>query len=172
MGVEPERKFLVKDNSWMAAVEEKYPIAQAFLSKDAERIVRIRLMGDEAFLTVKGKAPAGTIETPEFEYEIPVNDAQDLMKLCLPGDITKTRHIVTFEGNKWEIDIFHGANSGLVMAEIEFKGEGRTFTPPPWLGEEVTQDRRYANSALSEKPYSTWEKPQAGKPKPGNSPAP
>lgn len=166
MGIEPERKFLLKDDSWKAGVSKKFPIAQAYLSKEPGRIVRIRQKGDEASITIKGTAPEGTIDTPEFEYEIPPSDAQDLLKLCLPGDITKTRHIVEYQGSTWEIDIFHGANTGLVMAEIEFKGDSRDFVAPPWLGQEVTDDKRYSNAYLSERPYSTWKDRPPGKFKP------
>lgn len=171
MGTEPERKFLLNDDSWKTAVVEKSRIVQAYLSKEPGRTVRIRIRDDEAFITIKGKAPEGTIDTPEFEYEIPLTDAEDLLKLCLPGVIEKVRHYVPFGGKTWEVDIFEGANKGLVMAEIELVHGRESFEKPAWAGTEVTHDKRFTNASLSERPYSTWKEKPPGKPRPAG-PAP
>lgn len=159
MGIEIERKFLVTDDSWKQSVSARYDIVQAFLSKDPERTVRVRIKGEESFITIKGKPPADKpLDTPEFEYAIPVSEARALLTLCLPGTIDKTRHIVNHEGNKWEVDVFHGANEGLVMAELELRSADETFDKPEWLGQEVTADHRYKNTCLSERPFSTWSR--------------
>lgn len=171
MGTEPERKFLLNDDSWRSAVTGKSLIVQAYLSKEAGRTVRIRIADDEAFITIKGTAPKGTIDTPEFEYEIPLSDAKDLMKLCLPGAIEKVRHYVPFGGKTWEVDVFEGANKGLIVAEIELNHGTEAFEKPTWAGQEVTEDKRYTNASLSERPYSTWDQPLQGKFKPAG-PAP
>lgn len=157
MGIEIERKFLVAGDGWKQSVSASYDIVQAFLSKDPERTVRVRIKGDEAFITIKGKPPADKpLDTPEFEYAIPVSEARALLKLCLPGAIDKTRHIVIHAGNKWEVDVFHGDNKGLVMAELELGAADEPFEKPDWLGEEVTADHRYKNTNLSEKPFSRF----------------
>jgi adenylate cyclase len=158
MGTEPERKFLLANDDWKSAVTATYEITQAYLSKDPSRVVRIRSKGDHAYITVKGRAPEGTIDTPEFEYEIPKSDLPGLMALCLPGAITKTRHIVPFGGKNWEVDVFSGANTGLILAEIELNHGKEAFDLPPWAGTEITDDKRYSNAALSENPYSGWKK--------------
>ncbi len=162
MNTEIERKFLVKDNSWMDHVESKTAIAQAYLSKDPDRTVRVRIAGDEAFITIKGRPPADRpLDTPEFEYAIPVEDAEKLLKLCLPGTITKVRHLIPDGPHTWEVDVFHGENEGLIMAEIELASENEPFNKPAWLGEEVTYDFRYKNGKLAENPFTTWEKDMA-----------
>ena len=158
MGVEPERKFLVKDDSWKQAVTDSTVMSQAYLSKEEGRTVRVRLSGDEAFITIKGTPPEGTIDTPEYEYQIPKTDAEDLLKMCLPGEISKTRHYVEYAGKTWEIDVFNGSNKGLVIAEIELAHGQEAFEKPAWLGDEVTHDKKYKNAALSENPYSEWKK--------------
>lgn len=159
MGTETERKFLVKDNSWMKDVANKTLFVQAYLSKDPERTVRVRIAGDEAFITIKGKPPADKpLDTPEFEYSIPLNDAKKLLQLCLPGEISKIRHEIPQGEHVWEIDVFQGTNEGLVVAEIELDDADEDFAHPAWLGEEVTFDMRYKNAILSEKPFTTWKK--------------
>jgi CYTH domain-containing protein len=168
MAVEIERKFLLKDDSWKQHVDESVVITQGYLSRDPERTVRVRRRGDRAMITVKGR-PAATDgdaapAVPEFEYEIPAADADALLPLCLPGAVEKTRHLVRHDGHTWEIDVFHGDNDGLVMAEIELSSATESFTPPPWLGAEVTRDRRYANAALAEKPFRQWDRPAQPKP--------
>lgn len=168
MATEAERKFLVKDDSWLSNIGSKKDIFQAYLSKEEGRTVRIRKAGDSAFLTIKGTAPEGSIGTPEFEYAIPAQDADDMLKLCLPGAIEKTRHYVEHDGKTWEVDIFHGDNEGLVMAEIELNYADEPFTKPAWAGEEVTFDPRFKNSSLASNPYKSWGKKTLSKdtPKP------
>lgn len=161
--IETERKFLVSDNSWKDSVTKTIDIAQGYLTRDKDRTVRVRITGDAAYITIKGKRVGAS--SPEFEYEIPKDDAHALLKLCLPGVIEKTRHHVPHEGHLWEVDIFHGENKGLVMAEIELKSEDETFALPVWAGAEVTADGRYTNAALSTTPYASWaKKPDAPKP--------
>lgn len=168
MATEIERKFLLLNDTWKADVEKAVDIAQAYLCKDADRTVRIRLYGDEAFVTIKGKAPDDRpLDQPEFEYKISVEDAKQMMAMCLPGKIEKTRHYVRHEGNLFEIDIFKGENAGLVMAEIELPSANHPFTHPSWLGEEVTFDKRYKNAALVDDPFTQWK---AAEKKPGFKP--
>ncbi len=168
MGVEIERKFLVIDDSWKAAVVSSHSIAQGYLSRDPDRTVRIRRQDDQAFITIKGAPapakPGDAPSVPEFEYAIPADDADRLLALCLPGTILKTRHRVAHAGHTWEIDVFDGDNAGLIVAEIELRAADEAFVPPPWLGLEVTHDRRYANAALAQKPYGNWDKPPVTKP--------
>ena len=152
MAVEIERKFLVKLDKWHAP-EHGIAIQQGYLSHDKNRAVRVRTAGDQAFLTIKG-ATAG-ISRQEFEYAIPKADADDLMKLC-PDLIVKTRFSVTVGDHVWEVDVFHGANDGLVLAEIELGEEDESFVMPDWAGEEVSQDFRYFNLHLAKHPIGTW----------------
>ena len=160
MGIEIERKFLVINDSWRENVSDCTEYVQAYLSKEPERTVRVRIAGDRAFLTIKGQPPADKpLETPEFEYEIPKTDAEKLLPLCLPGAISKTRHKVKHAGFTWEIDVFEGDNKGLTMAEIELPASDTPFEKPTWLGTEVTDDKRYKNALLSSKPYTHWPKP-------------
>jgi adenylate cyclase len=154
MGVEIERKFLVKDDSWrVGAVATDF--RQGYLSRSPGRTVRVRIAGKIGVLTIKGKSKG--FSRPEFEYEIPLDDAIQLLALCEGPAIEKVRHEVSFGGFVWEVDEFRGANAGLVVAEIEVPSEDTAFPLPPWAGTEVTADSRYANSRLSEKPYSTWK---------------
>jgi CYTH domain-containing protein len=118
------------------------------------RTVRVRIAGDEAFLTIKGQSTGAT--RAEFEYPIPKLDAQQLLALCQGPIIQKIRHRVTFEGFMWEVDEFFGDNVGLVVAEIELASEDQQFPKPDWVGQEVTDDPRYFNSKLAQNPYSTW----------------
>ncbi len=162
MAFEIERKFLVKDDSWKNNVSAASDITQGYLSRDPARTVRIRRKGDEAFITIKGMAETNgnaTPVVPEFEYAIPADDAAVLMALCLPGAVVKTRHLVEHDGKTWEVDVFHGDNAGLVMAEIELSSADEAFSLPPWAGQDVTGNHRFSNAALAEKPYKTWDKP-------------
>lgn len=165
MGLEPERKFLLKDDSWKESVVGSVKIVQRYLLRDKERTERIRIEdGERGFLTIKLPAPPGSIETPEFEYPIPLQDAQVLMKSCLPGVVEKTRHYVPFAGKTWEVDVFEGDNEGLVVAEIELKHGYEAFEKPAWAGEEVTFISCYKNAALTIRPYKTWNAPGGNKP--------
>lgn len=154
MSVEIERKFLVTGDAWRVG-SLPVKIVQGYLSRDPGRTVRVRLAGESAFMTVKGR-PAGITRT-EVEFPISLEHAHQLLPLCLPPLIEKTRHIVIHDGLKWEVDEFHGLNEGLTVAEIELPAEDTPFTPPPWLGQEVSADHRYANSWLSEHPFRTWK---------------
>jgi adenylate cyclase len=152
MGVEIERKFLVKGDGWRST--SGTDIGQGYLNLDKRRTVRVRIAGEKAFLTIKGPS-AGATRT-EFEYAIPASDAHAMLQLCDGSPISKTRYVVAFEGMKWEIDEFHGANEGLVVAEIELTAEDQTFALPDWVAGEVTDDPRYFNSNLVEHPFSRW----------------
>ncbi len=152
MATEIERKFLVQGTQWRNDTGVRF--SQGYLNRDKERTVRVRLAGRKAFLTIKGvtRGPSRT----EFEYEIPMEDAEQLLKLCDGPIIEKTRYRIVHQGTTWEVDEFLGENAGLVIAEIELTSEDQPFSRPPWLGEEVTHDRRYYNSNLAGHPYSQW----------------
>ncbi|MBP5549789.1 MAG: CYTH domain-containing protein [Bacteroidales bacterium] len=157
MNTETERKFLVKDDSFRAAAVKTYSIRQGYIAHDGGNTVRIRIRDDEGFLTIKGKTTDDGLSRPEWEMQIPLQDALELFKLCKSGRIEKFRHIVPAEGGlKWEVDEFLGENEGLVMAEIELPSPDATFARPSWLGTEVTGVSSYYNSYLSKHPYKTW----------------
>lgn len=157
MGVEIERKFRVRAG-WRpdGAGEE---IAQGYLCSVPERTVRVRLRGGRGYLTVKGKnGGADAARRAEFEYEISAADARALLALAEPGVIEKERCLVPVaDGHTWEVDVFHGENEGLVVAEIELGAEDEPFARPDWLADEVTGDARYYNSSLARTPYRLWE---------------
>ena len=156
MNLEIERKFLVK-GPFKPFATESFLIAQGFLSTDPERTVRIRLKGNQGFITVKGKSNAAGTSRFEWEKEISFEDAEALLELCTPTVIKKTRYIIPAKNNLFfEVDEFHDANEGLVLAEIELPDEDFNFEKPEWLGEEVTGDTRFYNSMLSKKPFSKW----------------
>jgi len=146
MATEIEHKFLVTDDSYRLAACKTSEIVQGFLSRDPLRTVRVRLRDDKGFITVKGKGDGAA--HPEFEYEIPASDARQLLSLCEPPVIVKTRYIVNHEGNQWEVDEFHGDLEGLVIAELEVPSEDYRFARPAFVGQEVTGDPRYYNSQL------------------------
>ena len=151
--VEIERKFLINKNLWKP-VGKGVEIRQGYLSVHPERVVRVRIAGEKAFITIKGKAKG--LVRPEFEYEIPKNEAEILLKMCLDFPIEKIRYKEKINGLIWEIDIFNGANSGLIMAEVELTSEDQKVVLPDWIAEEVSNDYRYFNSWLSENPYTKW----------------
>lgn len=154
MGHEIERKFLVKDGRWRNQPGTVY--RQGYLNTHKERTVRVRTVGETAFLTIKGLTRGAT--RLEFEYEIPVHDANVMLdELCERPLIEKTRYTVTHQNHTWEIDEFMGVNTGLVVAEIELNHEDEPFAQPGWLGEEVTHDPRYFNANLVQHPYSEWK---------------
>ena len=159
MSIEIERKFKVTGD-FHPYVTRSCRICQGYLNSAPERTVRIRMKGDKGYITVKGLSSDNGMSRYEWEKEIPVEDAMDLLRLCEKGMIDKTRHIVEVtEGNIaniFEIDEFHGDNEGLVIAEIELASEEEEFLRPQWLGEEVTSDPRYYNSYLSAHPYTLW----------------
>lgn len=154
MPQEIERKFLLANDSWKHQVSKSFAIRQGFLSTEPSRTVRIRQKGDRGFLTIKGITTG--VSRAEFEYDIPLPDALQLLDLCLQPIIDKTRYIVEVNGNTWEIDVFAGANDGLVIAEIELESEEQEFLRPDWLGQEVSDDPRYYNSMLAQTPFTAW----------------
>jgi adenylate cyclase len=154
---EIERKFLVKGD-YKKYVTKETKIVQGFLSTVPERTVRVRIKGDKGFLTIKGIGNKSGASRYEFEKEISVQDAKDLMKICEPGVIDKTRYIVPTSNNLFfEVDEFYGENVGLTLAEIELPSEDTSFEKPEWLGEEVTGDVRYFNSMLMKNPFKDWK---------------
>ncbi|MEN7973069.1 MAG: CYTH domain-containing protein [Verrucomicrobiota bacterium] len=154
MAVEIERKFLVAGDSWKAAASDGVLCRQGYLASEPEKTVRVRIIGGQAFLTIKG-ATTG-ISRSEFEYEIPVADAVELLKLCGDAIVEKTRYFVGHGGMVWELDVFSGANEGLVLAELELESEEQPFDLPDWAGKEVSGDIRYYNAYLARHPFATW----------------
>ncbi|WP_065220221.1 MULTISPECIES: CYTH domain-containing protein [Butyricimonas] len=155
MALEIERKFLVKGN-FKTESHVSTRVTQGYLSSSPQRTVRVRIKGEKGFITIKGKGNASGISRYEWEREIPVEEARELLQLCEPGIIDKTRYLIRHEGHLFEVDEFHGENDGLVIAEIELKNENENFSRPAWLGEEVTGDRKYYNAMLSRNPYVNW----------------
>lgn len=153
MAKEIERKFLVS-GEFRQDSPESYRIMQGYICSDPDRTVRVRVRGDKGFLTIKGRGSEDGLSRYEWEKEIPVTEAAELMALCGSGVIDKTRYLVPFGRHTYEVDVFHGANEGLVLAEIELSDEQEAFEKPSWLGEEVTGDVRYYNSMLSLHPFS------------------
>lgn len=152
MAIEIERKFLLASATWRSQIHQSTRIAQGYLATDPT--VRVRVTGETGFLTIKGKSPDG-ISRAEFEYPIPVSDALEMLKLC-PNVLDKTRHLIEFGGFTWEVDEFHGDNTGLIVAELELPAVETPFAKPDWLGKEVTGEVRYYNSMLSQTPYCQW----------------
>jgi len=156
MGVEIERKFLIDPSRWSPQGEGTL-FRQGYLSSAENCVVRVRLAGDEAFLTVKG-ATVG-VRRLEFEYRIPRDDAVALLnELCGPKNIEKTRYRQRVGDKLWEIDVFHGENDGLIVAEVELRAEDEVFELPEWVLEEVSDDPRYFNSNLMRSPFNSWPK--------------
>lgn len=152
MATEIERKFRVTGDGWRTANGVRF--TQGYLNRDKARTVRVRLAGPNAWLTIKGATSGAT--RVEFEYALPLADASALLQLCEGPLIDKTRHTQTVGNTVWEVDEFHGDNSGLVVAEVELTTESQPFDHPDWLGEEVTHDPRYFNSALIAHPFCRW----------------
>lgn len=167
MGIEIERKFLVRDDGWRAAATRVQVMAQGYLN-DADAIergtqnasVRVRIEGDAAFLNIKSRQSGPPRQ--EFEYPVPVEDARRLLALCVGGQVEKRRHYVPHAGHLWEVDEFIGDNAGLVVAEIELDAVDEAFARPDWLGEEVTERPRYYNLALAARPFSQWSLDERG----------
>jgi adenylate cyclase len=155
MAIEIEHKFLLLNNDWRQNITCSVQYQQGYLSSEASSSIRVRISNEKAWLNIKS-ATIGT-HRHEYEYEIPLQDASEIINnLCCKPIIKKTRYIVVNDKNTWEIDEFHGENKGLVIAEIELKEIGESFLKPHWLGEEVTQDVRYYNNNLAINPYSKW----------------
>lgn len=154
MGLEIERKFLVSGEQWKDMVEKTMAIKQGYLSTAPERTVRVRTKDNQGFLTIKGKTQH--LSRTEYEYEIPLKDALSLLQLCELHPIEKVRHEVRVGTKLWEVDVFEGVNSGLVLAEVELDSEEEAIEIPSWAGREVSQDLRYFNSYLSQNPFKGW----------------
>lgn len=155
MGIEVERKFLVQNESWRSQVAQSLPMRQGYLNREQRCSVRVRTSGHKGWLNIKG-ATIG-VQRPEFEYEIPVEDANVLLDtLSHQPLIEKVRHLVYFDGHCWEIDEFAAENAGLIVAEVELSHPDEAFVRPDWLGLEVTEDVRYYNTSLSRHPYRQW----------------
>ncbi|MBP3191348.1 CYTH domain-containing protein [Natronogracilivirga saccharolytica] len=155
MSQEIERKFLVKGDFKKDAFKETR-IIQGYLSSVPERTVRVRVKGDKGFLTIKGIGDESGASRFEWEKEIPADEANDLLKICEPGVIDKTRYLVKAGQHTFEVDEFYGDNDGLTVAEVELDSVDQKFEKPDWLGEEVTGDARYFNSMLMKNPYKNW----------------
>ncbi len=159
MGLEIERRFLVTGDAWRAGAEPM-EMVQGYLSTDPRRVVRVRLVGGQGFLTVKGLADGAT--RAEFEYEVPAADARELLGLCGPAVVAKTRWTVRHAGCEWVVDEFTGASRGLVLAEIELARPDQAVDLPPWAGPEVTGRARFANASLAERPWSAFTEAEKG----------
>lgn len=154
--IEIERKFLVVSDAFKAAAYKSTRIVQGFLSTDPERIVRVRIKGNQGFLTIKGKSNISGTTRFEWEKEIDLNEAEALLNLCKKGLIDKIRYEVKSKDHVYEIDEFFGNNKGLIIAEIELKSEEEYFDKPNWIGKEVTGEVKYYNSQLSTIPFCEW----------------
>ncbi len=154
--LEIERKFLVLSEDYKNVAFKRTKVIQGYLNSHKERTVRIRIQGNDAFITVKGISNTEGTARLEWEKDIPVTEAESLLKLCEPNLIKKNRYEVKTGKHVFEVDEFYGENQGLVVAEIELTSENEEFTKPDWLGKEVTGDVRYYNSLLSKTPYRNW----------------
>lgn len=152
MGVEIERKFLVTGKAPIEGDGAK--IIQAYLSHDPERTIRVRVEDEAATMTIKGRTEG--LSRAEYEYGIPLSDGLEMLNMAIGSPIEKRRHRVAAPPFVWEVDVFHGANHGLVIAEIELDSETDHFAIPEWIGPEVSDDSRYLNACLSQTPFSTW----------------
>lgn len=154
MGTEIERKYLLKDDRWQALADDGIRYQQGYLSGDRNCSIRVRVEGDRAALNIKS-ATLG-IQRHEFEYGIPLEDAQQLLELFCPDTVRKTRYHVEYAGKTWEIDVFEDRNAGLVVAEVELDSIDEPLELPPWIGEEVSGQPRYYNTELARHPYLDW----------------
>ncbi len=155
MAQEIERKFLVKGD-FKPYVKKAMHIVQAYISSNPERTVRVRIKDDKGYITVKGMGDAGGMRRFEWEKEISLAEAQDLLQVCEHGRIDKVRYLVDVGSHTFEVDEFRGDNEGLIMAEVELSSEDEAFDKPAWLGRELTGDVRYYNSSLMKQPYKCW----------------
>ena len=154
--LEIERKFLVKNTDFIQQATGQKRIVQGYLNSDPNRTVRVRIKGSQGFLTIKGKGNSSGTTRFEWEKEISIEEAEQLLLLCEQGIIDKTRYEITVHNHTFEVDIFEGENKGLILAEVELKEENEFFETPAWLAQEVTGDKRFYNSYLSKNPYSKW----------------
>ena len=155
MPIEIERKYRVLNLHWQNYVSAKFEIHQGYISTSPSQTIRVRCSGSSAWITLKGKARHG--KRLEYEYSIPVDDALEMLeKWCSNTRIHKTRHHVMVGNHLWEVDVFHGENNGLIIAEVELNSIDETFIEPEWVDKEVTDDHRYSNSSLSLNPFKNW----------------
>ena len=155
MAYEIERKFLVTDQTWRAEVSDSVLMLQAYICSDPQSAVRVRTAGERAWLTVKSALTH--LKRAEYEYEVPLADAIEMLNLCTRPPLEKVRHSLTHAGRHWVIDEYRGENGGLVVAEIEMDSEDEDFERPAWVGEEVSEDPRYLSVCLYERPYKSWK---------------
>ncbi len=157
MGKEIERKFLVNEKLKEVLKTQRHEYcSQSYLSTDKEKVVRIRILGRKGFLTIKSKVEG--ISRHEFEYEIPIDDAEKMIALFGKNKIEKTRYFIPYKNHLWEVDVFEGENKGLIIAEIELTNENESFVKPTWIAKEVTGEAKYYNSNLQSNPYVSWFK--------------
>jgi CYTH domain-containing protein len=157
MALEIERKFLVHKEEWVNIPKPKpFYLKQGYLISDEVKTVRIRITDDEAFITIKSKSSPNGFSRHEFEYSIPITDAQYMLENLSGDTIEKYRYEIELEGKTWEVDVFLGNNEGLIIAEIELKSEDESFTLPSWVSTEVTGEIKYYNSRLVTHPFNTW----------------
>jgi len=155
MAVEIERKFLVADDSWRANADGGTRMRQGYLQGSGQASVRVRQQGERAYLNIKSLTLG--VRRLEYEYEIPLQDAQELFdRLCAKPLVEKVRYRVPYAGHEWEVDVFEGDNAGLIVAELELGGEDESFESPSWVGKEVSHDTRYYNVNLVKHPYKDW----------------
>jgi len=156
MPLEIERKYLVDHQKWNALDKPAGKFyRQGYLSTDANKTIRIRVTDAEAYLTIKGKSTGATRQ--EFEYEIPLTDAEQMLNSLSESELSKTRYEIHYEGKLWEVDVFYDANDGLIVAEIELESEDEKFELPDWVLQEVTDDAKYYNSNLTLNPFKNWK---------------
>jgi len=157
MAIEIERKFVVHDDGWRQFEIGCAPIEQGYFARTPLVKARVRIYGDNGYVTLKSANAAGSLSRQEFEYKIPKADAEEMLRqFSMESPIRKVRYDVPFEGNIWTVDVFQGANAGLVLAEVELESADQSITLPPWVGDEVTSDPRYENSSLARSPFTTW----------------
>ncbi|UYW00872.1 CYTH domain-containing protein [Flavobacterium agricola] len=154
--IEIEKKYTVKDTVFLTEKYSSEKIIQGYLSTDSERVVRVRVKGNKGFITIKGKSFANGTSRFEWEKEIEVAEVLALLPLCLPGVINKTRYLVPYNNQMFEVDVFEDENQGLVLAELELQNAQQIIDLPDWIAEEVTQDARYYNAYLTQHPFTTW----------------
>ena len=155
-GLEIERKFLVKNSDYKRLASSSSRICQGYICSNRGRTVRVRIRDGRGYLTIKGPSDTEGLSRYEFEKEITLDEALHLMELCEPRKIDKTRYLVPYDNHTFEVDEFYGENEGLVMAEVELGSESETIETPDFIGREVTGDRRYYNSSLLKKPFTSW----------------
>lgn len=157
MALEVERKFLIAGD-FKSFAKKSVRITQGYISSAPERTVRIRIKGEKGFITIKGIGSASGVSRYEWEMEIPLAEALELLQICEPGVIDKTRYLIEDGRHTFEVDEYYGDNEGLIVAEVELSSENEAFDKPEWLGDEVTGNAKYYNSMLAKNPYKNWDK--------------